>query len=286
MSTDANSNSGYFIDAESTSEMARLIHQDMIMTRKMGGPLAEQPNPSSFTHILDIGCGSGGWALDVAFANSAAEVAGIDISETLINYANARARSQGQTNATFEVMDISQPLAFSDASFDLVNSRLLVGSLPRPIWPRLVQESFRITQPGGVLRMTELDTSGVTSSPAYNYLDSLLLQANKLVNHGFSPDGRTTCMTPMLPVLLRNAGYQQVQHRAHAIELSAGTENHIDFYRNFETFFGMVLPFLVSVGVATQEEVDQAYRQMLIEWQRDDFVGMWYLLTVWGQKPA
>jgi hypothetical protein len=41
MSTDTNSNSGYFIDAESTSEMARLIHQDMIMTRKMGGPLAE-----------------------------------------------------------------------------------------------------------------------------------------------------------------------------------------------------------------------------------------------------
>jgi ubiquinone/menaquinone biosynthesis C-methylase UbiE len=280
-----NSDSGYFLDAESASEMARLIHQDMIMTRKMGGPLAEQVDPSSFSHILDIGCGSGGWVLDVAFANPDSEVAGIDISKTLIDYANTRARSQGLPNVSFEIMDVTKPLTFLDHTFDLVNSRLLVGSLHRNVWPQLVQECFRITRPGGVLRMTELDTTGVTTSPAFNYLDSLLLKANWLVGHGFSPDGRTTCMTPMLPALLRNAGFQLVQHKAHAIELSAGTENHIDFYRDYEVFFKMVLPFLVSVGVATQEEVEQAYQQMLIEMLKDDFKGMWYLLTAWGKKP-
>ncbi len=132
--------------------------------------------------------------------------------------------------------------------------------------------------------MTELDTTGVTTSPAFNYLDSLLLKANWLVGHGFSPDGRTTCMTPMLPTLLRQAGYQQVQHKAHAIDTSAGTDTRMDFYRDMEVFFKMVLPFLVSVGVATQEEVESAYQQMLIELLSDDFRGMWYMLTVWGKK--
>jgi len=280
-----NSDSGYFIDVESAPEMARLIQQDMAMTRKMGGPLAEQANPSSFLRILDVGCGSGGWVLDVAFANPNAEAAGIDISKTLIDYANARARSQGLQNASFEVMDASMPLSFTDHTFDLVNGRLLVGSLHRTVWPKLIQECFRITRPGGVLRMTELDTSGVTTSPAFNYLDSLLLKATWLVGHGFSSDGRTTCMTPMLPTLLRNAGYQHIQHRAHAIDVSFGTDTYMDFYRNYEVFFRLTLPFLVSVGVATQEEVEQTYQQMLIDMQSDDFKGMWYLLTVWGKKP-
>jgi hypothetical protein len=40
------------------------------------------------------------------------------------------------------------------------------------------------------------------------------------------------------------------------------------------------------MGVATQEEADQAYQQVLIEMQRDDFKGMWYLLTAWGIKSA
>ena len=280
-----NSGSGYFIDAESAPEMARLIQQDMAMTRKMGGPLAEQADPSSFLRILDVGCGSGGWVLDVAFANPDAEVAGIDISKTLIDYANARARSQGLQNASFEVMDVSMPLSFSDHTFDLVNGRLLVGSLHRTVWQKLIQECFRITRPGGVLRLTELDTSGITTSPAFNYLDSLLLKATWLVGHGFSSDGRTTCMTPMLPTLLRDAGYQTIQHRAHAIDVSSGTDTFMDFYRNYEVFFKLTLPFLVSVGVATQEEVEQTYQQMLIEMLSEDFKGMWYLLTVWGNTP-
>lgn len=284
MSTD--SQQGYFLDAESASEMARLIHQDMVMTRKMGGVLAEQADPSRFHTILDLGCGSGGWVLDVAYANPAAEVAGVDSSETLIKYANARAQSQGLNNASFEIMDIAKPLPFSDATFDLVNSRLLVGSLHRDVWPALIQEGYRITRPGGVLRMTELDTSGVTNSSAFNFLDSLLLKANWLVGHGFSPDGRTMCTTPVLPTLLRKAGYHKIEHRAHAIEISPQAENYIDFARNYEVFFKMVIPFLVSVNVATQQEVEQAYQQLLIDIASDTFQGMWYLLTVWGEKPA
>ncbi len=166
-----NSQSDYFIDTESAAEMARLIQQDMMITRKMGGPLAEQADPSSFSTVLDLGCGPGGWVLDVAFACPDAEVAGIDVSKTMTSYGNARASSQGLHNASFEVMDITKPLAFSDQTFDLVNGRLLVGSLHRTAWSQMIQECFRITRPGGVMRMTELDTSGVTTSPAYNYLD-------------------------------------------------------------------------------------------------------------------
>jgi hypothetical protein len=40
------------------------------------------------------------------------------------------------------------------------------------------------------------------------------------------------------------------------------------------------------MGVTTQEEVDQLYHEAEIEMLADDFCALWYLLTVWGEKPS
>src|SRR6266536_6407820 len=136
MQSDVPGEGSYALDPESPAELARLINVHRFMTRGMGGPLVGVPDPSALQQVLDLACGPGGWVLDVAFACPDAQVAGVDISKTMISYANARARSQGLQNASFEVMDITQPLAFSDHAFDLVNGRLLVGSLPRTAWPQ------------------------------------------------------------------------------------------------------------------------------------------------------
>ncbi|TMC21389.1 MAG: class I SAM-dependent methyltransferase, partial [Chloroflexi bacterium] len=56
----------YVIDVESAAELARLLHQERHLTKSMGGLLAEQPEISNMHDILDIACGPGGWALEVA----------------------------------------------------------------------------------------------------------------------------------------------------------------------------------------------------------------------------
>ena len=139
----------YIFDTESAVEMARLINQGRIITVAMGGPLSGIPDLPARAQIIDLGCGPGGWVLDVAYANPDAEVAGVDISKTMIDYANARARSQQLTNASFGVMDIRQPLDFSDASFDLVNARLLVAALRCENWEPFLAACTRILKPGG-----------------------------------------------------------------------------------------------------------------------------------------
>src|SRR5712691_5576152 len=62
------SESTYFIDAESAAEMARLMIQDRLLTKGMGGLFPERADLSNLHRILDIGCGPGAWALDVADA--------------------------------------------------------------------------------------------------------------------------------------------------------------------------------------------------------------------------
>src|SRR5207248_7505587 len=93
------------------------------------------PKTTQLRQILDVGCGPGGWVLDVAFALPDAEVAGVDISRPMIDYAHARAMTQCLPNASFEVMDMTQPLDFPDGAFDLVNARSLCGVLRRDAWP-------------------------------------------------------------------------------------------------------------------------------------------------------
>src|SRR5437588_5676239 len=103
-STENEKENAYFNDPESGAEMARLTDQDRLLTKGMGGLFPERSDLSSIQRILDIGCGPGGWTLDVAYTYPDKEVVGIDISQTMINYARARARVQGLDNASFRVM--------------------------------------------------------------------------------------------------------------------------------------------------------------------------------------
>ena len=284
MSQDAKNDNTYLLDTESPAEMARLINQERLLTQAMGGPLASLPDPSTFRHVLDLGCGPGGWVLDVAFAFPDMEVAGVDISKTMIEYANARARSQQLFNTSFGIMDITRPLEFENNSFDLINVRFLFAVLRREAWPSFIAECTRILRPGGILRITEPIDIAVTSSPAYQRILELWYQASWKAGYGFSVDGKTLGVSHMLPTLLRQAGLHTIQFGAHVLEVSTGTEAWPDFYHNAEVGGQQARPFFVKMGVVTQAEIEDLYRQALIEMYSEDFRGMWHYLSVWGRK--
>jgi SAM-dependent methyltransferase len=286
MTDDSPGDNTYLLDPESPEEMARLMNLDRFTTKAMGGPLAGIADSSRLQTILDLACGPGGWVLDVAFACPDAEIAGVDISKIMIEYANARARTQKLFNATFGIMDITKPLDFSDATFDLVNARLLIAVLRREAWAPLISECARILRPGGLLRLTEPIDPGVTNSPAFERLQVLVNQALWQAGYGFSVDGRTYGLSHTLPRLLRQAGYQNVQYRAYMLEYSAETPAWADFYRNAQIVYYLGRFFPVKAGLATQEEVEHLYQQMLIEMHRDDFACMGHFFSVWGEKPS
>jgi SAM-dependent methyltransferase len=286
---DASPANAYMFDPESPAELSRLLNQDQLQTQAMGGPFAglSETEIDNLNNVLDLGCGPGGWVLDAAFQHSEAEVAGIDISRPMIDYANARAQSQGRINASFGVMDITQPLDFADGAFDLVNARYLVGVLSRERWAPLLAESWRLLRPGGILRLTEPIVYPMTTSPAAEAINRLLHQALWKRGYGFSPDGKTSGdgVSFYLPRLLRQGGYQSVKTMPHTLDISDDTPVWTAFYRNMEVGCLMAKPLLVKMGVTTEEAFDQLYQQMLIDWNTPGFTGLWHFLTVWGYKP-
>ncbi len=284
---DAPDGNTYIFDPESPTELARLINQDVLTTRAMGGSFSGLlPQQIDGLHqVLDLACGPGSWVLDVAFAFPDIEVAGIDLSRSMVEYADARARSQGLTNASFGVMDITRPLDLADESFDLVNVRFVGGVLLREHWAPFIAECTRLLRHGGILRLTEAVDWGAGTGPAFEQMAGLLNQAAWRLGYGFSPDGRTLGLTPMLPRLLRTAGYQHIRLQAHVMEQSAETQSWADCYRNYEVAYSLLQPFLVKAGVILPEDLSRLYQQMLIEMHYDDFCALWHFTSVWGEKP-
>ncbi len=286
MSTDSTPNENtYILDAESAAEMARLTNQDRLITKGMGGLFPERDDVSTMSDILDIACGPGGWAIDVAYEYPEIQVVGIDISRTMIEYARAQAKTQGLSNVSFRIMDALKRLDFPANSFDLVNARFLVGFMPKVAWPKLLQECMRITRPGGILRLTEFDTPGTTNSPAFERWMAMTFRAIQKAGFPSAPDGHDYGMTPIVGHLLQNAGCQNIGQMPHVINFSIGMPAHESMYQNCMVAFKLVQPFMIKMGIATPEEADQRYQQMLLEMMSDDFCGLWYYLTTWGQKP-
>lgn len=281
--SDASNHEGYVIEAENAAEMARLMLQDQMLTNVMGGPLAEQADLSHVYHVLDIACGPGGWLLELVKRHPHIQGTGIDISQLMTEYANNQAASQGLSNVQFHVMDVTQPLQFSDNAFDIVNARILTGFLSTQQWPVLLSECARITKPGGILRLTEAEW-GFTNSAALDALQGMAALALHRAGHSFSPHGRTFGTANMLRLLIQHAGYHNIQCKAHAVDYSAGAEAYQSNVQNMLVFHKLFQPFLAQMQIATKDELQQLYKQMEEEMQKEDFCAIDFFLTVWGYK--
>lgn len=278
--------SSYVFDPESPEELTRLLTMDQITTRAMGGPLAGLPALPKGANVIDLACGPGGWILDVALARPDAQAHGVDLSQRMIDYANARARSQQRKNASFEVMDITQPLKFPDHSFDLVNARFVTSVLPSAAWPTFLQECRRIARPGGIIRCIESEYIGLTNSPACEKIRILGGQLLNALGHGFSVDGTSFGITPVIARLLQKSGLRQIQQSVHMVNFSAGTPAWPEFFHNMELGFTLGARMAEKLGVAGEGNPEALLQQAIMEMQREDFCCIWWFLSTWGVNPA
>ena len=275
--------STYFVqDRSNEAEFNRLKVQDQMVNASMGGPLAEQPDPTIFRRILDVGCGTGGWLIEMAkLCPHATLLIGVDISERMISYARAEAEVQRLGDRVeFHTMDALRMLEFPNNYFDLVNQRFGNSYLRTWDWPKLLQEYQRVTRTGGVIRVTEADIATENNSPALTRLSQLFLDAFYHAGHLFNPESKG--VTGDLTHLLSQHGIQNVQTRTHALEYRAGTpegEQYIEDVRLSET----LLPF-IRKWTQVPENYAELRQQTVDDVRRPDFAATLTVATAWGTK--
>lgn len=276
--------STYFVqDRQNEREMQRLLIQDRMITNAFAGVWPEQTDPSRFRRVLDVGCGPGGWVLDVAQAYPALTVCGIDISQRMIAYAREQAATLQLTGrVTFHIMDALRMLEFPDAFFDLVNLRFGISFMRTWDWQKLLGEFLRVTTPGGIVRLTDNDILHQSNSPALKQLQQAGVCTLFRSGNLFAEEGRG--LINHLPRLLDLHGFQDVQTKAYALEFQAGTPEGQAYADDMAHVFQTTLPFIRKWGCAPVD-YDAIYQQALVEMQQSDFHVTWHYLTAWARRP-
>ncbi|KAI5856821.1 S-adenosyl-L-methionine-dependent methyltransferase [Tricharina praecox] len=128
------------------AEQDRLdLHHEVFLSM-MDGKLHAAPIDSGKQRILDIGTGTGIWAVDMADTYPNAKVIGTDLSPIQPKWV--------PPNCRFEVDDAELEWTYRAESFDFIHVRNLAASISD--WPRMMSEIYRATKPGGYVEIGEL----------------------------------------------------------------------------------------------------------------------------------
>src|SRR5579875_357918 len=274
-------------DRNNDEELQRLTIQDQATTSIMGGPLAEQADPTMFQRVLDVGCATGGWAIELAQRYPWMQVVGIDISERMVRYAQRRAEAAGVAErVSFQVMDALLRLEFPDNSFDLVNVRYAVSFVRTTEWRKFLYRLQRVLRPSGVLRLTEgtvmVESPG--TSPALEQLHHLLYHS--LYKTGHLSEPTVTGMLDPLEGLVTQTQYQHIQRREYTSVFGPTIETPESqaSLEDMRYLFRTTRPFIEKYG-GFRGDYQALYQRAMEEMQQPSFRMVMKILTVWGTKP-
>ncbi len=107
--------------------------------------------------ILDVGAGTGRWAIEMAQMFPHATVIGLDVKPPAVD-ARATGRPDADVrppNYAFKPGNLLEGLPFEDGSFEFVHQRLLFTAIPHDRWPWVARELTRVTRPGGWVELVD-----------------------------------------------------------------------------------------------------------------------------------
>ena len=170
--------------------------------------IVEMAGISAGDKVLDVGCGTGSLTLTAQrYAGASGSVHGIDASPEMIEIARRKA-NRGGSQAAFEV-GLIEKIAYPDATFDVVISRLVIHHLPDDLKRLGLAEMYRVLKPGGLLFLADFD-------PPENPI--LARIATTLVGHGMMQSNMRG-----IPPMLAQAGFVEVAYGPTRSQLLAFT---------------------------------------------------------------
>jgi ubiquinone/menaquinone biosynthesis C-methylase UbiE len=270
-------------DRGSLEEMKRLEIQDKMITTGMGGVLPELVDHSSLRRVLDVGCGTGGWLIELAREYPTIEkLVGADISSKMLSYARTQAEAQQlDDRVQFQSMDALRVLEFPTSSFDLVNQRFGVSWLRTWEWKKILLEYQRVTRPGGIVRITEGHVTNESNSEALTKLCKISLEVCFRSGRLFTESGDG--VVSQLVRLMTQHGFEDVKSHLYTLVYRAGTEMGQYLYEDMLHAFRVALPFFQK-WTRVPDDYEEIYQQALKDMQQPDFVATYTLLTAWGTR--
>ncbi|KAF5646872.1 methyltransferase [Fusarium sp. NRRL 52700] len=153
-----------------------------VLTLVLDGALYLAPIPNDIKNAVDIGTGTGIWAIDFADSFPDAQVIGTDVSPIQPGWI--------PPNLRFDIEDCTQEWTFDPNSQDYIHFRWLVGSIVD--WDQLFKEAYRCLKPGGyvesheALSRMDCDDGSITEKSAMHQWGKFFVEGGKKIGRSFT----------------------------------------------------------------------------------------------------
>lgn len=157
---------------------------------------------SESMNVIDLGTGTGHWAIDFADLYPYASVLGVDLSPMQPQWV--------PPNLQFMVDDAESEWLQEPNFFDYIHTRHTIQSFRD--WPTLFSRAYHHLKPGGWMECQELDHFP-RSEDGSLAPDNPMVTYWKLIADGLAAHGVRSRLAPHLALLMRTAGFVNVTER-------------------------------------------------------------------------
>ncbi|MFO0993079.1 MAG: methyltransferase domain-containing protein [Hyphomicrobiales bacterium] len=220
--------------------------------------LLDRVGPIEGAQIIDMGCGGGDVALELARrAGPHGHVWGYDLDSRILELARSEAEDAGQSNVTFAEVDIAGVWPRRAAS--IIYARFILTHVPDPA--AVVGRAWKALSPGGTMIVEDIDMEGRFWDPpvaALTRMTELYMEAAR--RRGCDPTiGRR------LVRLLGHAGFENVESNLVQPFGRAG-----DIKELAKLDFANIADAIVSLGLLGRAEADALAAQVNAYAERSD----------------
>ena len=254
----------------------RYVIDESVQHGYVGGRDAHTFLPFLLPHLrpgldaLDVGCGVGSIALDLASTIAPGRMIGVDPDPGQLEAARGTAAERGTRNAEFRT-GTAYELPVPDRSVDVVFANAVLMYLREPV--RALREMRRVLRPGGIAAVSDDDLGTIVTSPD---LPELRLAA-ELFRRAVRHEGGDPSYSRHLRALMLEAGFVRTQGVALAPEVygdAASTRWFTDFAIGVHAAPSMT-ELVLSQGWATRAALDAMFAGFRAWGERPDAFATW-----------
>ncbi|KAJ9197710.1 hypothetical protein DTO164E3_5564 [Paecilomyces variotii] len=272
---------GRYMMPNDEDEKERLdIMHEMFLTM-MDRELFLAPLSDSPRRVLDLGAGSGIWALDFADQFPSAEVTGNDLSRIQPSYA--------PPNVKFIIDDYEAEWAYGDCRFDFIHGRYLAFSVNN--FQGLINQCYDNLAPGGWVEFQDWDGNlysqdgSIEGTSMKQYFDAIIPAMEKT--------GKDPSPGPKYERWLQAAGFRDIEVQKFVIPVGAWPKDkrlkYLGIWNLLQSETGYeatAMAVLTREEKWSKEEVSALVAKAKNDTKNRNIHGLLDFYVVYGRKPS